>query len=454
MLNTYEWDHDFRHRIMALCLQSQWYARFGSAIIKPEYFDLEEEQHLVSFMIDFHTAYNRPPEEDEMAAEFIQFPVILDLITKVLNSLDNDLSYAEERALQFARDQSVKLAVLDIMEDIEHGKHSAIVDKLSNALLVGKDLSDSGIDLYTQTEKWADLEDLDKIPTGDRLLDRCMEGGLARGEYGVILGPTNVGKTQQLVNIGVGAAGPISKANVLHVTLEMGAAEIARRYAARIADYFIDRNISAAEYIEDFYDMANVRLFGNIRIKSWPTGSLSINELKNYIKTLISQGFTPDVLLLDYPELMSLEKVGEYRHNLSRTNQLVRGLGSPDMFNMAVWGVAQSNRGSWNQEIVDLDTVAEDFGIVRIADTVITMSQTPEEYTLNMLRLGGMKVRGAPKNWIVRCKVYPKAHAIIGIETLTLHELQQERKNRAESQTDDTKQKLKEYAERKKNGTK
>lgn len=454
MIDKYEWDKLFRQRIIALCFQSKWYARFGQSIVKPEYFDEDAERNLVTFILDFYQAYTRPPTEDEVAAEFWEFPDVIALMDDVIPKLDEDLSYAETRALQFAKEQAMKLAILDSIDDIERGRFSDITARVEAALAVGQDMTEMGLDLYDDVDEWADFpEDAVKISTGDLLLDRCLDGGIAKGEYAILVAPTNVGKTQELVNLGAGAAGLISKANVVHVSLEMSAKEIALRYGARIADHFLRRDSSVIDYREDFYYMAGVRYFGNIKIRSWPTGSLTVAELTAYLNRLKYNNFIPDLLILDYPELMNLERVGEYRHNLSRTNQLIRGLCAPERFNMACWAAAQSNRYSMGQEIVELDTIAEDIGIARVGDIVITLSQTAEEYDANQLRMAGLKVRGAAKYWVIRCKIYPQAHAIIGVEVTTLNKLRQERKERESKQSDETKTKLKEYAaQRRKNG--
>lgn len=418
MVNKYEWNRQFRARIIALCFLSSWYAKYGTSIIKPEYFETETEQAIVSFLNTFYQAYKRPPDLDEIAAEFVHDQDAVELVEQAfeLAEDEDELLYAQDRALQFAKEQAMKIAILQSVEDIEHGILSTAVNRVKKALAVGTDLTDLGLD-FKNDFSWlldAELED-NKIPTAIYHLDQALDGGMSKGEYGVVLGSTNVGKTQMLINIGFGALSRVGKQNVVHITLEMSAKKIALRYAARVNNYFFDPTQDTYDsYIQDFHYMSHLRTYGDLRIKQYPTRYATIHDIDNYLDRLEAIGWHTDVLIVDYPDIMRHENVGEYRHNISHTSEQLRRMAVER--NILIWGASQANRSALNKELVDLDNIAEDYGKVQIADVVLAVSQTKVEYEAGMLRVFGAKVRDGKKHWVVVCEQDNVAHSILSRE--------------------------------------
>jgi replicative DNA helicase len=427
--SKYAWNARFRERIIALCFVPDWYASYGDAIIMPEYLETEEEQELVGALRSFYKAYGRPPEEDEILAEFSDDTRIQDLILTVLEYLDEDLTYAQEQAVQFAKEQAMKLAILASVKDIHAGHLSKPIMRVREALAVGMDLRDLGILLKEDVAEWNfDSDDDERIVTGMPLLDKAMGGGLSRGEYGVVLGSSNVGKTRLLINFGVGAASIMQRLNVVHITLEMKAKKIAQRYGARIVGKKRTYDTDLSDYALLFDKSAKVKIPGQIRVKGWPPHRCTINDLSAYLNRLIMSGYVPDLLIVDYPDIMKHEKVGELRHNISNTTAELRGCAGD--FNLAVWGASQANRGAVNRELVDLDAIAEDYGKVAIADIIIAICQTKEEYELDLLRLFAAKVREGPKHWVLRCSQLGDIHAIVELEMMTLSQIAEAKEKR------------------------
>lgn len=430
-MTKYKWNEQYRERILALCFLPSWYSKFGTTVIKPEYFETDEEQEIAKFLVAFYKTYKRPPEADEILAEFHDSSDAQELIESILEFLDNDdLTYAADMAVQFAKEQAIKLAILDSVKDIEKGILSKTIARMEEALAVGQDLTELGMDIL-DTDAWLFHElNTEKIPTGIPLLDAKLNGGLAKKEYGVVMGDTNVGKSMALINFGFGALNPISKANVVHITLEMAEEWVAQRYGARISDNYLQPDDDLEDYKIEFCKMAKLRVHGKLRIKSWPSGMATVSNIRNYLDRLILRGFYPDLLLVDYPDIMKHEKVGELRHNISNTSVQLRGMA--DVYNVAIWGASQTHRIARSAELVDLDDIAEDYGKVRIADVVLAIAQTKEEYEEELLRIFAAKVRNGPKHWQIRCEQYAEGHAILGLEVITMKDLADERKKRKE----------------------
>ncbi len=92
----------------------------------------------------------------------------------------------------------------------------------------------------------------------------------------------------------------------------------------------------------------------------------------------------PDLLLVDYPDLMKLDKAN-YRLSLDETYKDVRGIAVER--NIAVAVVSQSHRAAAKVKLVGAENVAEAYSKIAHADTVLTLSQTKGEEQLHLARL-------------------------------------------------------------------
>lgn len=130
-----------------------------------------------------------------------------------------------------------------------------------------------------------------------------------------------------------------------------------------------------------------------LRIKAFPTGSLTIPQLEAYLDGLERYDkFVPDALLIDYPDLMELPS-DNLRIALGKTIEKIRGIAVKR--NLAAIVVTQGNRDSEKATTVSTDMMAEDISKLATADLVFTYSQTPAEYALGLARLMVGKAREA-----------------------------------------------------------
>ena len=437
-ITSYPFNREFRERLIALCIEPDWFARFGTQVIVPEYFELEEEQAIVRELLRFYTKYSRTPCHDELLAIFAT--ITDNKVKKILKEVNalierafyvTDTTFARDAAIKFAKEQAMKLAFLEGVEDIEHGNLSTLVDRAQKALQVGDDVADLGLDLKADAEKWI-FEEMTsvKIPTGMYHLDIAMEGGLGCGELGVILSGTNVGKTQTLVNIGYGAAGLASRHNVVHITCETPAIKVAKRYAARMTFKWLTKEDDPNDYLLSFQTAAGKFLPGHIRIKEFPTKAASVADIRAYVERLMCYGEPVELLIVDYPDEMRHTYIGEHRHMIADTFRGLRGMAG--MLHIPIWAATQSNRAALAKELVTLDDIAESYEKAQVSDVIIALCQTKEEEEADQVRFYGAKIRDGEKGWMVRCHVNRGSHAIISDERMSLSDLPSKKRKRGE----------------------
>lgn len=131
--------------------------------------------------------------------------------------------------------------------------------------------------------------------------------------------------------------------------------------------------------------------FNDLRIKKFASGRLMVRELEAYLDLLdIRDHFRPDVLIVDYPGIMTLNP-DRARFDLSRIFVDLRGLAEER--NLAVLVPHQANRGGERAAIIKSHHTSESMGLFDTADVVVTYNATDAEKEHHLARLFASKVR-------------------------------------------------------------
>jgi replicative DNA helicase len=389
-------------------LNNAWMARYGTVLIVPEYFEQDDEEMIARAIIEYRTTYGISPTDPEDIIVMAGSDDISDTVYELYDGKDYDTDLAADLAVQFAKEQAAKVAVLDSIDDISKGDLQSVRERIEQAAKIGDDITSPGIDPVADIDKWLYDYWLYKVPTRMTHVDRILEGGLNPGELGIMMAPQNVGKSMALVNIGYGAASIGSARHVVHFTHEMDTAQTAKRYSARMLFRFPKRTDDLDEYADDLIEAARRLMPGKIRIIKCKT----THEIESHMDRLEAEGFDPDLIIDDYPDLITPpRKYTEHRFELSATYDWLRELGSK--YHCPVWGASQARRESHSKEIITLAEIAEDIGKASIADVIISICQTYEESEANQCRLFMAKVRDNKNHSLISAKFYSDQQAII-----------------------------------------
>ena len=129
--------------------------------------------------------------------------IVLDTIKQVKDAPFEGTQFVQEKALKFCKQQELQKAMDKAQKIITEGDFESY-DKVEGlvrmALQVGE--RETGTtDIFSNLDTVLDEDFRHPIPMGIHGIDRLMKGGLAKGEIGVILAPTGVGKTTILTKI-------------------------------------------------------------------------------------------------------------------------------------------------------------------------------------------------------------------------------------------------------------
>ena len=370
--------------------------RWGSQIYEvmiPSFFDVKYLSYLTEIYFSYYGKYKSFPtlpllltiiKEDlgESNDEILKDQVVEFLYRMKMNPDMGDIEYVKDKSLDFCKRQSFKAALENAVDLIATDKFESVVDLMKQAVAVGMP-SSVGHDFFEDADARFIKMNRQVCPTGIRRLDDrdIFQGGLGRGEIGVITANTGVGKSHFLVQLGANAmrAGK----NVVHYTFELTEHAVGIRYDSNLchipSNDVQDRKKDVLEKYEDLE-------LGRLIIKEYPTGSASVVTIRNHIEKLLLKGFVPSVIIIDYADIMrSTRNYDSLRHELKLIYEELRNL-AMDM-SVPIWTASQANRDSANSDIVGLENMSEAYGKAMVADVVISVSRKAMEKSTGSGRL-------------------------------------------------------------------
>jgi RecA/RadA recombinase len=339
-----------------------------------------------------------------------------DEIEHVENALDRleeeDVSDADtvaRKTVEFGKQQALVNAVLQSAEKLEKGDR-AIKPLIDNALMVGEDLLEIGVDFKGDAaDRRVWYTDPDQAVTGLRTgithLDTVLNGGLGRGELGVVLAPPGRGKTTTLINIGYGALTDVGHLNVVHYSLEMNRKRITMRYDDRMMGARVKYKKSDPHLYAEEVLARSQMLSGRLFVNGYSTRAAGASTIRAHLTLLQSRGFKPDVIVVDYADIMRPERrMGEMRHEQAGIYEDLRHIAGD--FDAAVWTGSQASKSAMDKETITIADFAEAFEKAAICDVAIAVCQTDDERIDNRARLFTAKIRNAEDGRTVECEIW------------------------------------------------
>ena len=224
------------------------------------------------------------------------------------------------------------------------------------------------------------------VPTPWEPINQLIQGGLGNGDLGLIFGNPGGGKSWTLVALG-GFAVKMGY-NVIHYTLELSESYTGRRYDA----FFTSVPVDTLEKHKTKVEETVPELPGELIIKEYPMGKTTMSTIEAHIKKVTDLGIKPDLILIDYIDLLSTKKKnvdrkGEIDDIYTSTKGLARQL------NIPIWSVSQVNRAGAKDNVIEGDKAAGSYDKMMITDLYIYLSRKKEDKVNGTGRFHIMKNR-------------------------------------------------------------
>tara|TARA_B100000902_G_scaffold336192_1_gene336306 strand:- start:585 stop:2018 length:1434 start_codon:yes stop_codon:yes gene_type:complete len=272
---------------------------------------------------------------------------------------------------QFSRHKGLERAILKSADMLEKGEYGPVEGIIKDAIQVGL-AKDMGTDYWSDPKaRLLGLKDNNgQVSTGWPSIDKKLFGGFNRGELNIFAGGSGAGKSLFLQNMAVNFA--LEGMNVLYISLELSEELTAMRLDSMITGVATREIFKSIDDVEMKVKMMGKKA-GRIQIKYMPSGK-NANDLRSYVKEWsIKNKCTPDVLLIDYLDLMMPLSVKVSPSDLFVKDKYV----SEELRNLAMESqtvfvtASQLNRGAVEEIEFDHSHISGGLSKIQTADNVI-----------------------------------------------------------------------------------
>jgi len=390
---------NFQEKLAQLMFQDRQFADQLREVLDLNFFELKYIQLFCKKLFDYRDKYDMYPsssimntvlrtelEEDNEALN----KQVRDYFARITASPEiEDEDYIKDTSLDFCRRQKIKEALVKsagLMNKSNSLDEIGVI--VTSALKLGTD-NNYGYDYKLDFEKRFMLKERNPVSTGWVRVDGITQGGLGRGELGVVIAPTGAGKSMALVHLGAMAVK--AGLQVVHYTLELSDTVVASRYDACLTGVPLTNLMDEKEMILE--EVKNVR--GKLIIKEYPTKTASTSVIKNHLKRIASAGQKVDMIIVDYGDLLNpTVRYKEKRTELETIYEELRAIAME--FVCPVWTASQTNRSGLNAEVVTMESISEAFNKCFVADFIFSVSRTVDDKKTNSGRIFIAKNRNGP----------------------------------------------------------
>jgi hypothetical protein len=212
------------------------------------------------------------------------------------------------------------------------------------------------------------------------------DGGLGAGELGCIVASSGGGKSWALCALGSHAM-KLGK-RVVHYTFELQQNYVGLRYDTVFTGIEPNKIRENIQRVQESVDSVT----GSLVVKYFPPRSVSMNAIAAHIERMVSVGKGPDIIILDYADLMQCAGKADSRHEqLQLVHEEFRGL--LGRLQIPGWTASQAQRSSIQDDVIEADKIAGSYGKIMTDDLVISISRKVSDKVNNTARAYVIKNR-------------------------------------------------------------
>jgi len=202
----------------------------------------------------------------------------------------------------FSRHKGLERAIIDSSDLLEAGDYGPVEKLIKDAIQISLN-KDMGTDYFEDPRaRLNKLKDGNgQISTGWPSIDKKLYGGFNRGELNIFCAGSGGGKSLFLANLGCNWA--LQGLNVLYLTFELAEGLVSMRLDSMMTGISTREVFKSIDEVELKVKMLGKKA-GNLQVKYMPSGK-NCNDIRAYLKEYqVKKGCKPDVILIDYLDLM------------------------------------------------------------------------------------------------------------------------------------------------------
>jgi replicative DNA helicase len=375
---------------------------FSSTIIDVldgNYFDNKYFKIISQLTKEYYKKYESTPSFDtleqiiksEISQELVQ-KIVLDTLKQVQDAPFEGTLFVQEKALKFCKQQELQKAMEKAQKIITEGdfeSYDKVEGLVRDALQVGQ--TDMGItDIFSGLDTVLEEDYRHPIPMGIAGIDKLLKGGLAKGEIGVILAPTGVGKTTILTKIANTAYN--LGYNVLQVFFEDNPKIVQRKHFTLWTGIEPDNLNKHKETVLAKIEEIKSSMDNRLVLQKLASDTYTMSQIKNMVRKMIADGNKIDLIMLDYIDCVTPESTS--KDEWKAEGSVMRGFEAMcHELDLVGWTATQGNRSSISSDVVTTDQMGGSIKKAQVGHVIISIAKSLQQKEMNLATIAITKSR-------------------------------------------------------------
>jgi len=408
---------DFQQKLLWQLLVEPEFAEKTLSKLAVDYFDDDNIKRLFIIILEYFAEHGKPPNLQNKSihqavhtyktvGNTVEEEILLSVVTRITNwnervinkNIQNDGDIVQNETNMFIKQQEYRKLGEYIISKVRRGeiKNKRIVYdlelKIEKINEIGDD-EDFGTEVMEGIEHALRKEFRQTIPTGIYAIDAVTGNGLGRGEIGLILAPSGVGKTTVLTRIANTAY--CEGKNVLQIIFEDTEDQVKRKHYAiwsKIALEDMDDN--AEEVASRVRSRVEKIDGGRLVIKKFSQENTTLPDIKMWIERYQKKfGFKFDIIVLDYLDCLESHKKGDRQEaELTIVKSFEAMAGDYDI---PCWSAIQTNRSGFGAEFVTAHQTGGNIKRIQKSHFVMSIAKTDPQKESDLANIMILKARFA-----------------------------------------------------------
>jgi len=412
---------EFQQRLMWQLLVEPEFAEKTISRLAVEYFDEPNLKRLFVIILEYFNEFEKVPNlqnksihhainiyktPNNVIEEESLFSVIKRITLWNERILNKEMLYdgdvIQKATNFFIKQQEYRKLGENIIVDVKTGaiKNKKVVAEIEEKFLKISEIGNEDDDceeVIEGIERALRKEFRQTIPTGVEFIDELTGGGLGKGEFGLILTPSGVGKTTLLTIIA--NTGYEQEEYVAQIVFEDTKDQIKRKHYTIWSKVPLDeidsdeKNDIVKERV--YKKIEKIKGKGKLVIKKFSQEDTTIRDIRNWMTTYQKKhGIKFTLLVLDYLDCLESHKRTSDRTESELTIVKSFEALSAD-FDIPAWSAVQSNRSGFDSEYVEAHQTGGSIKRIQKSHFFMSVAKTPEQKEANLANIRILKARFA-----------------------------------------------------------
>lgn len=389
----------FQLQLLNQILIDKDFSRSIIDVISTDYFENKYFKIIIQMVKEYYSKYEHTPNfetlEQITKAELKQeaaSKIVIDTIKKIKEVPTEGEDFVQEKAMKFCKQQELQKVMNKAQKIIDGGEfenYDKVEQLVRTALQVGE-REDGMSDVFANLDEVLNEDYRHPVPMGIPGIDRLLKGGLAKGEIGVVLAPTGVGKSTLLTKISNHAFN--LGYNVLQIFFEDNPKIIQRKHFTLWTKVHPDELSEKKDEVMTKVSEIKTTMKNRLILKKLPSDTMTMLQIKNQIRKMIADGIKIDMVLLDYIDCVVPDRnLGDEWKSEGSVMRAFEAMCHE--LDLVGWTATQGNRSSISSDVVTTDQMGGSIKKAQVGHVIISVAKSLQQKEMKLATIAITKSR-------------------------------------------------------------